>query len=168
MAGSQKSSIRWWMWISAILGAAASFLFVTILMRRRQEKGEVVPAHRIELKPKPRPRPAEPKRAKPKPTRAKATKPKPAKRKATKPTKPDDLKVIEGIGPKTAGVLKSSGIKTYKQLSLAGVEQIKTVLTENRIRANPTTWPEQAKLAAAGKWEALEALQAKLKGGRKA
>ena len=161
MTGSQKSSMRWWMWISAILGAAAAFLFVTILVRRRQAKGEVVAARRIELRPKPR-------QAKPKPTRSKAAKPKPTKSKAAKPAKPDDLKVIEGIGPKTAGALQSSGIKTYAQLSSASVEQIRAVLTENRIRANPTTWPEQAKLAASGKWEALEALQAKLKGGRKA
>ena len=154
MAGSQKSSIRWWMWISLVLSAAASFVVVTILMRRREAKGEVVPVRRIELKPKPR-RPATPK----------LVKPKPAKRRAAKS---DDLKVIEGIGPKTAGVLQSSGIKTYVQLSAAGAERIKAILTENGIRANPTTWPEQAKLAAAGKWEALEALQAKLKGGRRA
>jgi predicted flap endonuclease-1-like 5' DNA nuclease len=136
------------MWISAILGAAASFLVVTIVVRRRQAKGEVAAARRIELRPKPAKR-------------------KPTKSKTAKPAKPDDLKVIEGIGPKTAGALQSSGIKTYAQLSSASVEQIRGVLAENRIRANPTTWPEQAKLAASGKWEALEALQAKLKGGRK-
>jgi hypothetical protein len=33
--------------------------------------------------------------------------------------------------------------------------------------AHPATWPEQAALAATGEWEALEALQAKLKGGRR-
>ena len=155
MEGSQRSSIRGWMWISAILGAAAAFLFVTLLMRRRRARDEVAAARRIELRPKPRP------------TKSKAAKP--AKRKTTKSkaVKPDDLKVIEGIGPKIAGVLQSSGIKTYAQLSSASVEQIRAVLTDNRIRANPTTWPEQAKLAASGRWEALETLQAKLKGGRK-
>jgi predicted flap endonuclease-1-like 5' DNA nuclease len=151
MAGSQKSGIRWWMWISIILGGAASFLLVTILMRRREAKGEVVPVRRIELKPKPRSRPGQSRRrAKPKPARS------------------NDLTVIEGIGPKTADLLQSAGIKTYARLSAAGAERIKEILTESGIRANPTTWPEQAKLAAAGKWEALEALQAKLKGGRRA
>jgi small subunit ribosomal protein S2 len=140
------------MWVSVILGAAAAFVLITILMRRREAKGEPVPVRRIELKPKPRPRPGKEQQ--------------PAKHKP-KPAKPDDLKVIEGIGPKTAGVLLSSGIRTYAQLASAGAERIKAILKENSIRANPTTWPEQAKLAAAGKWEALEKLQAKLKGGRR-
>jgi hypothetical protein len=34
--------------------------------------------------------------------------------------------------------------------------------------ADPTTWPEQAGIAAKGDWEALEQLQAMLKGGRRA
>jgi hypothetical protein len=33
--------------------------------------------------------------------------------------------------------------------------------------ANPATWPEQAALAAAGKWEELRALTDSLKGGRR-
>jgi predicted flap endonuclease-1-like 5' DNA nuclease len=151
MAGSQKSGIRWWMWISIILGGAASFLLVTILMRRREAKREVAPVRRIELKPEVQARAAKPLR--------------PAK---SKPARADDLMVIEGIGPKTAASLQSSGIKTYAQLSAAGAERIKGILTENGIRANPTTWPEQAELAAAGEWKALEAMQAKLKGGRRA
>jgi hypothetical protein len=32
---------------------------------------------------------------------------------------------------------------------------------------DPTTWPAQAKLAAAGKWDELKAMQDNLKGGRK-
>lgn len=155
MAGSQKSGIRWWMWISIVLGSAASFLLVTILMRRREVKREVIPVRRIELKPKVQARAAKP----PRPAKAKAR---------TRAAKADDLTVIEGIGPKTAASLQSSGIKTYAQLSTAGAERIKEILTENGIRANPTTWPEQAELAAGGEWGALEAMQAKLKGGRRA
>jgi hypothetical protein len=34
--------------------------------------------------------------------------------------------------------------------------------------ANPTTWPDQAGLAAAGEWDRLKALQDGLKGGRSA
>lgn len=154
MAGSQKSGIRWWMWISIVLGSAASFLLVTILMRRREVKREVAPVRRIELKPE---------------VQARAAKPQPAKAKVrTRAAKADDLTVIEGIGPKTAASLQSSGIKTYAQLSAASAERIKEILTENGIRANPTTWPEQAELAAAGEWGALDAMQAKLKGGRRA
>jgi hypothetical protein len=33
--------------------------------------------------------------------------------------------------------------------------------------ADPATWPEQAHLAAAGHWGALETLQNELKGGRR-
>jgi predicted flap endonuclease-1-like 5' DNA nuclease len=166
MAGSQKSGIRWWMWISMILGAAASFVLVTILVRRREAKGGVVPVRRIEIKPKAQPRPVRLRpQVKPESAKPKSAEPKPAR---PKPAKADDLKVIEGIGPKTADLLQSSGIKTYAQLSAAGVERIKAMLIKGGIRANPATWPEQAKLAAAGKWEALEALQAKLKGGRRA
>ena len=32
---------------------------------------------------------------------------------------------------------------------------------------DPSTWPEQASLAAAGEWDALQALQDELKGGRR-
>ena len=33
-------------------------------------------------------------------------------------------------------------------------------------RGEPETWPEQAKLAAAGKWDELAVLQERLTGGR--
>lgn len=80
---------------------------------------------------------------------------------------PDDLTVIEGIGPKIAAVLKAAGIHRLEQLAKATPDEIKRILTAagNRI-ANPATWPEQAKLAAAGKYDELRALQAKLKAGR--
>ena len=82
---------------------------------------------------------------------------------------PDDLTVIEGIGPKIAAVLKAAGFHRLEQLAKATPNELKRVLTAagNRI-ANPATWPEQAKLAAAGKFDDLRALQAKLKAGRAA
>ena len=85
---------------------------------------------------------------------------------------PDDLKRIEGIGPKLASVLQEGGIVTYAQLAEADEEQIKGILEASDPRllrlARPASWPEQAALAAAGEWEALEALQGELKGGRRA
>ncbi len=80
---------------------------------------------------------------------------------------PDDLTVIEGIGTKVAGVLKSAGIHRLEQLAKATPDELKRALTAagNRI-SNPGSWPEQAKLAAAGQWDALQALQAQLKAGR--
>lgn len=80
----------------------------------------------------------------------------------------DDLQRIEGIGPKIAGTLQSAGIHTYKQLARAKVERLKEILDEAGIPiADPTTWPEQAALAAAQDWTALEQLQSTLKGGRR-
>ena len=82
---------------------------------------------------------------------------------------PDDLKKIEGIGPKISGVLGEKGILTFSQLAKATESELKEILVNAKIRiANPTTWSEQATLAADGKWEELEQLQDELKGGRRA
>lgn len=87
------------------------------------------------------------------------------------PSKPDDLKRIEGIGPKMASVLQEAGITTYAQLAKTDVSRLEQILEEADPRllrlANPTTWPEQAALAAAGEWEALGALQGEFKRGRR-
>ena len=83
--------------------------------------------------------------------------------------KPDDLKRIEGIGPKISALLQGAEIKTYAQLVAAGVSRLEEILAEAGLSglAKPATWPEQASLAATGDWEALEALQNELKGGRR-
>lgn len=81
---------------------------------------------------------------------------------------PDDLKCIEGIGPKIAGLLQTAGITTFAQLATTDVEQLETILREAGVRANLSTWPEQADLAATGRWDALKALQVKLKDERRA
>ena len=81
---------------------------------------------------------------------------------------PDDLKKIEGIGPKISGILIDQGIKTFAQLAEKNEEELKTILDDAKIRiANPATWAEQAKLAADGAWDSLETLQDELKGGRR-
>jgi non-specific protein-tyrosine kinase len=79
---------------------------------------------------------------------------------------PDDLKRIEGIGPKIANSLQTAGITTFAQLATTNVEQLETILREAGIRANPSTWPGQADVAAIGKWDALKTLQVKLKDER--
>jgi NADH-quinone oxidoreductase subunit I len=88
------------------------------------------------------------------------------------PSGPDDLKRIEGIGPKIASVLQVAGIQTFAQLADTEVDRIKQILEETDPKllnlADPTSWPKQARLAANGKWEALERLQDRLKGGREA
>lgn len=82
---------------------------------------------------------------------------------------PDDLKRIEGIGPKIAELLNGAGILTFAQLAAADPADLEKILAEGGARyqlADPTSWSRQAKLAASADWAALEALQDTLKAGR--
>ena len=80
----------------------------------------------------------------------------------------DDLEVIEGIGPKIAGVLQAAGISTFAQLAATDVARLIEILQAAGLRlAGAESWPEQAKLAAEGDWDALKELQDRLKGGRR-
>ena len=82
---------------------------------------------------------------------------------------PQDLRKIEGIGPKIAGILSDNGILNYAQLAAASAEDLRKILDEAGPRyriANPSSWPEQASLAAEEKWDELQALQDRLTAGR--
>ena len=79
----------------------------------------------------------------------------------------DDLKVIEGIGPKIQEIFYGAGIKNYRQLADTPVDKLREVLAVAHIPGDPTTWPEQAKLAAEGRLDDLVNLQKELKGGRR-
>ncbi len=84
------------------------------------------------------------------------------------PERPDDLTIIEGIGPKINAVLQEAGLDTFQKLADAAPEYIGEILNAAGIRLfDPTTWAEQASLAAAGRWDELKVLQDQLKGGRK-
>jgi predicted flap endonuclease-1-like 5' DNA nuclease len=84
------------------------------------------------------------------------------------PLPADDLTVIEGIGPKLAALLEDSGIRTYGELAATDVVQLRQILRGARLPfVDPETWPEQAVLAAEGRWDALETLQDGLRGGRR-
>ncbi|WBX73671.1 hypothetical protein PG913_12730 [Tenacibaculum pacificus] len=86
-----------------------------------------------------------------------------------KKIKENDLKIVEGIGPKIEGLFHDFDIKTWKQLSEASIEKCQEVLNSggDRYRIHkPTTWPKQAKLAYEGKWEALLKWQDELDGGK--
>lgn len=83
--------------------------------------------------------------------------------------KPDDLKKIEGIGPKIAEILVNAGIPTFEALSNTDAAKVKEILSEagNRYKMHdPTTWPTQAKMAAEGKWDELKVWQDEHDGGR--
>jgi large subunit ribosomal protein L27 len=86
-----------------------------------------------------------------------------------KKIKQDDLKMVEGIGPKIEGLLNEGGIHTWEDLANAPTEKVQAILDEAGPRYrmhDPATWAKQAKLAHEGQWEELEALQDRLDGGR--
>ncbi|MGK0270325.1 MAG: putative flap endonuclease-1-like 5' DNA nuclease [Cocleimonas sp.] len=81
----------------------------------------------------------------------------------------DDFTVIEGIGPKINDLIHDAGIHTYSELGRTLVENIQEILDDAGPRytlAKPGTWPAQADMAAANKWEALKAWQDELDGGK--
>ena len=80
----------------------------------------------------------------------------------------DDLELIEGVGPKIAGLLVDAGINTFDALSKASVESVQAVLDAGGSKFNmakPETWAEQAALAAKGDWAAFDKLTEELVGG---
>jgi predicted flap endonuclease-1-like 5' DNA nuclease len=80
----------------------------------------------------------------------------------------DDLTVIEGIGPVIANALGQAGINTFTQLAKTDVPRLQEILhSANLHLGDPTTWPDQAKLIAAGDWDGFHALTNQLKGGRR-
>ena len=84
-------------------------------------------------------------------------------------TQGDDLTKVEGIGPKIAELLNNAGITTFAQLADAEDEIVQQVLVDAGPRFNvhdATTWNEQAALARDGKWDELQALKDRLKGGK--
>lgn len=80
-------------------------------------------------------------------------------------TADDDLTIIEGIGPKISAALVAAGIRTYADLAAASEAQIREILSQAHLRVvgsvstSIPTWPEQAALAAAGRFDALKAWQ---------
>lgn len=93
----------------------------------------------------------------------------PAPAKSTlKAPKEDDLKIIEGIGPKLESILKEAGITDLKVMSDSSEERLREILEAagNRYKMfNPSTWAQQALLAVEGKLEELQEYQDRLDGG---
>ncbi len=129
-----------------------------------------------EDKKEPEVEPTEPTTTEPKDKKDSEVEPKPPVKPKTitlpsgKKVKENDLKLVEGVGPKIAGLLEAAAIKTWADLAAASIDTLKGILDEAGSRYqmhNPSTWPQQAQLASEGKWEELETLQDELKGGRK-
>ena len=110
---------------------------------------------------------ATPKKAAPKKEAVKVEETKVAKKK-TKSSKGDDLKKIEGAGPKAAEAMVNAGLDTFAKVAKADPAKLSEILTEASSRLShlvTTTWPKQADLAANGKWDELKELQDRLDGG---
>ena len=89
---------------------------------------------------------------------------KPAAKKAS--AKADDLKKVEGIGPKIAETLNAAGITTFAELANTDAAKISEIIADVRGNHVTDTWPAQAKLAAEGKWDELKKWQDELNGGK--
>jgi predicted flap endonuclease-1-like 5' DNA nuclease len=81
----------------------------------------------------------------------------------------DDFKIIEGIGAKIEELINKEGIYTYDQLSNTSPIRLSGILKKAGPRFqmhDPTSWPEQARLANEKRWPELQAIKEKLIAGR--
>ncbi len=85
-----------------------------------------------------------------------------------KSTKGDDLKKVEGIGPKIASTLNEAGINTFAELAKTDAAKISEIIAGVRGNHVTDTWPAQAQMAADGKWDELKVWQDELDGGKPA
>lgn len=86
------------------------------------------------------------------------------------PGRRDDLKIVEGIGPKIEELLFQNDIHTYQQLAETPVEELRNILATAGSRFamhDPGTWSAQALLAANGEWDNLKAYQDFLNAGKR-
>ena len=83
------------------------------------------------------------------------------------PATPDDLTIIEGVGPKIQEILNAGSVATFAQLAQTEATKISEMLAAASMSAHdPTTWPKQAQMAAEGRMDELKAWQDELDGGR--
>ncbi len=81
---------------------------------------------------------------------------------------PNDLTVIEGIGPKINQLFNNAGYHTFAEVSKMNTDTMQKILDDAGPRyrlARPDTWAKQAELAAENKWAELKAWQDELDHG---
>jgi predicted flap endonuclease-1-like 5' DNA nuclease len=82
--------------------------------------------------------------------------------------RPDDLLLIEGIGPRVSTIVYAAGFRSFADLAAADPERLRSVLADAGIKnLDPSTWAEQARLAAEGRMDELKELQGQIKNGKK-
>jgi predicted flap endonuclease-1-like 5' DNA nuclease len=83
--------------------------------------------------------------------------------------KVDDLKLVEGIGPKIEALFHKAGLKTWASVAKSNPARLKEILVaagERFQMHNPGTWPKQCQMMVDDKWKELKAYQEKLDGGK--
>jgi predicted flap endonuclease-1-like 5' DNA nuclease len=86
-----------------------------------------------------------------------------------KTIKENDLKLVEGIGPKIEGLFHGVGVKTWESLAECSVDKCQEVLNTGGKRYrihDPASWPMQAKMAHEGLWQQLFDWQEKHRAGK--
>ncbi|MBC2838037.1 hypothetical protein [Robiginitalea sp. SC105] len=81
----------------------------------------------------------------------------------------DDLKIIEGIGPKIESLFHNYDIKTWRSLAETSVAKCQEVLDSGGDRYkihDPSSWPLQARMAHENKWKELSRWQDEHKRGK--
>jgi predicted flap endonuclease-1-like 5' DNA nuclease len=87
----------------------------------------------------------------------------------SKEIRKDDLKIVEGIGPKIEEVFNKSGIFTFEQLAKLSVPEMRMILERAGSRFqihDPSTWAVQASMARDNQWSELKRWQDELSKGR--
>jgi hypothetical protein len=84
------------------------------------------------------------------------------------PGQPDDLKIIEGIGPKMDAALRAGGIDTFAKLATASEAQIRAAIEAAGMSFAPSvpTWSKQAQYIIDGDMAGFEAYKEQLSAGR--
>jgi predicted flap endonuclease-1-like 5' DNA nuclease len=86
-----------------------------------------------------------------------------------KKIKADDLKLVEGIGPKIEQLFHKAGLKTWAAVASSKIEKLKKILHDGGERFqmhDPGTWPKQCQLMVQNKWAELRTYQDKLYAGK--
>lgn len=85
-----------------------------------------------------------------------------------KKIKQDDLKIVEGIGPKIEKLFHENGVRSWRELSITTVLRCREILASGGKSFEihkPDTWPKQAEMADRGQWEELKQWQDTLNKG---
>jgi predicted flap endonuclease-1-like 5' DNA nuclease len=81
----------------------------------------------------------------------------------------DDLKLVEGIGPKIEELFHNAGLKTWAAVAKTEASKLKEILVaggERFLMHDPTTWPQQCQMMVDDKWSELKKYQDLLDGGK--